>query len=100
MPDRGAQSTHSSRRSYRVVRSLPTVWCCTNNIFASFTFLDVYLLSFVVQLVSSPFSEGITPNVAIDWVCLWERVSSNVTTPPFWTPLSSIFPFTFNLLSF
>ena len=60
----------------------------------------MYLLYFVVQLVSGPFSEGITPNVAVDLVCLWEGVSSKFTTPPFGTPLSSIFLFLFNLLSF
>jgi len=47
---------------------------------ASFTHLDVALLSLVVervvQLVFSSFQAGLIPYVAVDLVWLWEEVSS------------------------
>lgn len=79
MLDRGGTKPSPSSRSSWFGRSLLIVWHFINNICVSSALLNVYLLSFVVQLVSSPFSEGITPNVAVDLVCLWEEVSSNYT---------------------
>lgn len=69
------------------MRSLPVVGCCAGVEFwarpcvsASFTHLDVALLSLVVervvQLASSSFSAGFIPYVAINLAWLWEEVSS------------------------